>query len=432
MAKNIAIIVHNSTVSDSRVLRSANALVEAGHSVHCFGIGKYPDDYEKSAWPFQLTLVDPASLQLGYRVYQSVSFRILSLFRRLLLRVVRAARSDEIGNSKTHGSKQDNRSLNIANRLIALGIILRQRGLAELLYQSINGHTFDAYYCHDIPALLAGCKLKRKNMTTKLVWDAHEIYQEMGNGTEARSLAMHAIVHQCAPKIDQFITINDNIASYYADRHNLINSTVITNACSRKVSSSLKSPLRQMLSVSDKEKIILYQGGFSPGRGLEELAEAARYAPEHWHFVFMGEGPLKGVLLDKAKVYDEKLRKLHILPPVPRDDLEMWSSGADLGVIPYKNTCLNHKYCTPNKLWEYPAAGVPVLATGLVEIKRRIDDYNCGIALQEEWTPQDLAGVLGSLSDNELADYKIGCEDLMEAENWERSKTSLLSLFADL
>ena len=40
------------------------------------------------------------------------------------------------------------------------------------------------------------------------------------------------------------------------------------------------------------DKIILYQGGFSPGRGIEDLVDAAQYGSPHWHFVFMGEGQL--------------------------------------------------------------------------------------------------------------------------------------------
>ena len=66
------------------------------------------------------------------------------------------------------------------------------------------------------------------------------------------------------------------------------------------------------------------------------------------------------------------------LPGVPNSDLKYWTAGATLGVILYENTCLKHLFCTPNKLWEHPAAGVPILATDLKEIAKMVSDHGTG------------------------------------------------------
>src|SRR5690606_35834587 len=55
--------------------------------------------------------------------------------------------------------------------------------------------------------------------------------------------------------------------------------------------------------------------------------------------------------------------KIKIIDPVPQEELLLWTQGATVGAIPYPITCLNHWGCAPNKLWEYPGAGVPIIAT---------------------------------------------------------------------
>ena len=195
---------------------------------------------------------------------------------------------------------------------------------------------------------------------------------------------------------------------------------IILNACDAIEVKNSVSPLRKAISARRGDKIILYQGGFSPGRGIEDLVDAAQYGSPHWHFVFMGEGPVASYIRSKIKQGTCGGSKVHILPSVPRADLEVWSSGADFGVIPYRNTCLNNLYCTHNKLWEYPAAGVPIIATGLIEIKRRIDQFSCGIALPEDWVPKEFSDLLKSVSEETFRIYREGCADLMADESFKK------------
>ncbi len=51
--------------------------------------------------------------------------------------------------------------------------------------------------------------------------------------------------------------------------------------------------------------------------------------------------------------------KVRFIPPAPQKELKSWTQGATLGIIPYEGKMLNHWIATPNKLWEYPSAGVP-------------------------------------------------------------------------
>lgn len=49
-----------------------------------------------------------------------------------------------------------------------------------------------------------------------------------------------------------------------------------------------------------------------------------------------------------------------------------YTSSADFGILFYENNCLNHNYCSPNKMFEYLMAEIPVIASNLYEMKRLI------------------------------------------------------------
>lgn len=72
-------------------------------------------------------------------------------------------------------------------------------------------------------------------------------------------------------------------------------------------------------------------------------------------------------------------------------ELPLWTAGATVGLIPYMNRGLNHWYCTPNKLWEYPSAGVPVLASPFPEMMKLIQAHGFGWALAPNWDAAGLA-----------------------------------------
>ena len=49
----------------------------------------------------------------------------------------------------------------------------------------------------------------------------------------------------------------------------------------------------------------------------------------------------------------QQTRNIHYHPMVDIDELQKYTSSADVGIHMILNTCLNHYYCLPNKLFEY-------------------------------------------------------------------------------
>ena len=67
------------------------------------------------------------------------------------------------------------------------------------------------------------------------------------------------------------------------------------------------------------------------------------------------------------------------MPAVPQSELLQHSASADVGIIPYPHVDLNSYYCTPNKLFEFIQARLPILANDSPELRRFVHDEGFGL-----------------------------------------------------
>lgn len=127
-------------------------------------------------------------------------------------------------------------------------------------------------------------------------------------------------------------------------------------------------------------------------------------------------------LSEMSRRYPEALKvvpRVVFIPSVPQSELSDWTRGATIGTIPYPITSLNHWGCGPNKLWEYPSSGVPIIATPSSEIRKAIIDHGIGWTIEADPTSESIAGVIRKISDEDLAKAKQNCTDFIQVSNWE-------------
>jgi glycosyltransferase involved in cell wall biosynthesis len=101
-----------------------------------------------------------------------------------------------------------------------------------------------------------------------------------------------------------------------------------------------------------------YLGAIAPWFDFDLLFDLARSRPS-WEFalvgpVLAGAGPALARLSAMSNV------KVH--PAVPHDEVPHVLAGFDVGLIPFRRTTLTAAV-NPNKLYEYLATGLPVVAT---------------------------------------------------------------------
>jgi glycosyltransferase involved in cell wall biosynthesis len=85
------------------------------------------------------------------------------------------------------------------------------------------------------------------------------------------------------------------------------------------------------------------------------------------------------------------------LPAVPSTRVVVEARAADAGIWTLlSNVGLNFKLALPNKVFEYVAAGVPLLAADLPEVRRIVDAYQVGLCFDPD-DPRDIADCMNRL-----------------------------------
>lgn len=277
----------------------------------------------------------------------------------------------------------------------------------------------DVVHTHDCTALPAGVLVK-KALHIPLVYDAHEIYEAAASRRAGITDYFTRIHRRYAGEADRFITINQSIALFYCYAYpQLPPAVIIRNAARSARKLDYDGRLHDAAGLPRDRKILLYQGGYTKDRGLPMLVEAAGSLPDNWTLVMMGWGPLGADLRKIAARHKAVKPKVVFISAAPRDELDLWTAGGTVGIVPYENTVLNHWFCSPNKLWEYPVAGVPLIVQPFPELRKVIDDFACGWLLPEDASPQAIASLIGGLTDASLAGARLGCRSFMDADSWE-------------
>ena len=289
----------------------------------------------------------------------------------------------------------------------------------------------DVVVAHDLPILPTAVEAAKYH-AAKLVYDSHELYCEQE--FEPRLQRMwSAIERSSITACDAVITVNPSIARELMTRYGLTRVEVVQNAERADGPAPAKGRLfHQTFGLDPTAVVVLFQGGLIAGRNLEALADAmSLVTSREVHLVFLGDGALAKKLSRRAAARDAG--RVHFHPAVAQDDLLRYTASADVGIIPYQPTCLNNLYCTPNKLFEYVAAAVPMLATDLPELRRLIAGSNIGVMIDTA-SPSAIARALDSL----VADYarlerlRSNVKTVREQLNWAQESENLLAIYRRL
>lgn len=266
----------------------------------------------------------------------------------------------------------------------------------------------DIYHAHDLNNLEVAFTAARANKA-KVVYDAHELFPEMANRwVRLKRGSWRRLEARLLPKADIAITVNDLIAAEMSKRYKVPPPLVLLN-CPDPPSTfdpdARYDLIREQIGLSPERKIVLYQGWMSEGRGLENLVRAAPLLANDAVVVFMGYGDYQATLQSMAD--SERSGRVYFIPAVPQRDLLAYCASADVGVIPYQAVDLNNYYTSPNKLFDFIQAGLPIVASDLPFLRKVITPHDIGVVAHLD-SPQSYAKAINSiltLPDNGAALY---------------------------
>lgn len=304
----------------------------------------------------------------------------------------------------------------------------------------------DVFHSHDLDTLPTAAWLAGRHRS-RLVYDAHELFVDMTDlGPLAQETPWPSRLKQVLARrnfarlerahigrADAVITVSQAIADELSGRYGIMRPELVLNTPPYRDLSSGSAYLRQRLCLGPGERILLFQGGVFPGRGLVELVQSLALMPNGYHLVFLGFN---------LGTYQEPIRqevaclglaaRVHLLDALPPEQLLEATSSADIGIMLLAGYNKNERFAMPNKLFEYMMAGLPFISSDWPEVGRVVRLTGAGITVARITPDSIVAAVNQVFSDpaRYQALRRAGLEAARTEYNWSRQAERLLALYA--
>ncbi|MBF0752842.1 glycosyltransferase [Jeotgalicoccus nanhaiensis] len=386
--KKVTMFVWNNFVNDARVLREASALADLDYTVTIIAKKELSEMHLPSGEKIRKGVVvnRPLKLEFPEKITSKIKSSVITK--------------------------------HIPNMLLMFKMIMLGRK-----------YNTDVYHAHDLNTLIQGIvsaklRLKRK----KLIYDSHEVQTSR---THYSFEKIYRIEKLLLKFVDKVIVENDTRADYHKDLYKSRPTPIHNYSELYNIDEVKAFPLREVYSIPEDTKIVLYQGGMQEGRGLFKLLDAFKNI-ENGKLIMLGDGKERQNLLD----YHRELKledKVIFIDRVPYQELRSYTKTADIGIQFLENTNFNHYSASSNKLFEYLMAHVPVIGSDLPEIKKVIEEEKIGLTVEESNTIELQQAIQELIDDEDKRNcLKENTQRAKNKYNWDNEKQVLNNIYYEI
>ena len=285
-------------------------------------------------------------------------------------------------------------------------------------------------HVHDFPFLLSGILVKLFT-GCKLVYDAHEDFASMVYQNNKIMISLLRIIELFLVKLftDRVITVNSSLQSYFLKTK--VKTHVLMNVPFLSIQKT-----GQDKSTESKDFTLGYIGHIIWGRGYRTLLPLCEYLVQSGISVKMlivGGGPFKESF--EKMIAEHALQEHFVLTgEVLHSTIPSYLKEIDVGLLLFRPVRYNNIIATPNKLFEYMAFGIPIVASDLPEIRKIIQETGAGI-LVDPSNVKEIAESIIYLADNpEVVEEmgKNGKKAFQTKYNWDAESSELLKVYKEL
>ena len=285
----------------------------------------------------------------------------------------------------------------------------------------------EIYHLHDPELIPIGLKLKK--LGKKVIFDAHEDLPKQILGKTYLNMPTKILLSKifqiyealACSKFDGVISATP----FIRDKFLKINSNTIDVN-----NFPLLNELANVGGWSEKQNEVVYVGGLAKIRGTAEIVKAM--------------AQFEGVALNLAGKFSEEEFEEYV------KNLPSWSKVNELGFLNRQQVShvlsksiaglvtlhpvINYIDALPVKMFEYMAAGLPIIASDFPLWRQIIEKNECGI-LVNPLNPQDIANAINFFVDHPNESERMGKNGRKAVEsiyNWTIEERKLLKFYMDL
>jgi glycosyltransferase involved in cell wall biosynthesis len=289
---------------------------------------------------------------------------------------------------------------------------------------------FDLVFAHDVPVMPLAASLSAA-WGSPLISDLHEVFPEQDEHfTSQRARRYWRGLEGAGLAASQgLICVNVGVAEYVRATHAPPVPIAVVQNCVPYVAPSAAGPtLRSVLPISDATRVMLFVGSLRPHTNLEVLIDGFAQADlSGWALAILGEGSLQGRL--EGQIRRQGLAsRVHLGRHVAQRDLIQVAATADVALLPYQAHGFNHLIASPNKLFEYIQARLPIAASRLPMVERVISVHGNGSLVDFSTAAATAAGLTTFVRDAMPRISPAMLEAAAREFSWENEEPALVRL----
>lgn len=284
--------------------------------------------------------------------------------------------------------------------------------LLRLKPDILNANDLDTLLANRLIAWLRGIPL---------VYDSHEYFTEVPeliHRKRTRKVWL-TLERWLVPKVSAMYTVNKSLAHIYQQTYQLPVQVIRNVPFARPTS-----------TVPSRAKVLLYQGAINLGRGIDLMLRTMPHLPDYQLWI-IGQGD---VMADMQALHQELGlgEQVRFWGFIPFEQLADITSQAMIGLSLEEDRGLNYRYASPNKVYDYIQARIPVIVSGLPEMKALVATYQIGKVLPlDQRHPETLAAIVQSIGEDPdgYQTWVAHCEQAAQILNWQQERQNLLAIY---
>jgi len=386
---HVVSIVMNMVEGDSRVIKTAQAAINAGFRATIVGVAFSPDTVTREIEGVPVVLLPHFATELRkYGLWGSSATRDLRLL---------------VG------------------------------GHLQALIPEIVRLSPDLLHSHDMIGLKLGASAAQAMITggraVPWVHDVHEFVAGLTGEAANYMPVCLGYEREYLHKADHCFTVSEPLADELESRYALASRpTVAYNAPNRGSFDDSGPEIRSTLGLAATDPLIVYVGRATRLRGCDTILDAVMKL-DGIHLCFVSQGSYVEEL--KAKAAKAGFgQRIHLLPYLPSHQVTTFIRTADVGIhglVHYPNG----EVAMPNKMFEYLHARLPIVVSDVAAMKQFVESNKIGTTFVAQDVDSCSTAITQALDRAEGLRSNI-TDELINEYSWEAQERKIQSVYQTL